>query len=191
MRLDMLRPRLRDLFLLLATLALPASSLAATVPEPQGYWLGADHGATPERISGGTVIHTAALNALIERKQVVVIDVVVASRRPEGMATGAPWMPPPHQIIPGAAWLPELGGGALPPARDAWLRNRLAALTGHDRDRPVVLYCHPKCWRSWNAAKRAITYGYHRVYWYPDGIEGWQSAGLPTETGVAEQPPQG
>ena len=30
---------------------------------------------------------------------------------------------------------------------------------------------------SWNAAKRALTYGYNRVYWYPEGTDGWSGAG--------------
>jgi PQQ-dependent catabolism-associated CXXCW motif protein len=43
-----------------------------------------------------------------------------------------------------------------------------------------VIYCHRNCWLSWNAAKRAISYGYRNVYWFPDGMEGWRAAGLPT-----------
>ena len=34
---------------------------------------------------------------------------------------------------------------------------------------------------SWNAAKRAIAMGYVNVVWFPDGIDGWQEAGLPQE----------
>jgi rhodanese-related sulfurtransferase len=32
---------------------------------------------------------------------------------------------------------------------------------------------------SWNAAKRAVSWGYTDVLWYPDGTDGWQEAGLP------------
>ena len=32
---------------------------------------------------------------------------------------------------------------------------------------------------SWNAAKRALTYGYTNVSWFPDGTDGWQEIGLP------------
>jgi rhodanese-related sulfurtransferase len=32
---------------------------------------------------------------------------------------------------------------------------------------------------SWNAAKRALAYGYRNVAWFPDGSDGWQEAGLP------------
>jgi rhodanese-related sulfurtransferase len=34
---------------------------------------------------------------------------------------------------------------------------------------------------SWNAAKRALTYGYSDVAWYPEGTDGWQFADLPLE----------
>ena len=30
---------------------------------------------------------------------------------------------------------------------------------------------------SWNAAKRAVEDGYTRVFWYPDGVDGWAAAG--------------
>jgi rhodanese-related sulfurtransferase len=33
---------------------------------------------------------------------------------------------------------------------------------------------------SWNAAKRAVEYGYTSVYWFPDGMKGWTEAGYPT-----------
>jgi rhodanese-related sulfurtransferase len=32
---------------------------------------------------------------------------------------------------------------------------------------------------SWNAAKRALSYGYTNVAWYPEGTDGWQRANLP------------
>jgi rhodanese-related sulfurtransferase len=34
---------------------------------------------------------------------------------------------------------------------------------------------------SWNAAKRAVMWGYTGVIWYPEGTDGWQDAGLPLE----------
>jgi PQQ-dependent catabolism-associated CXXCW motif protein len=54
----------------------------------------------------------------------------------------------------------------------------LAQATDNNLDRPVVIYCHERCWLSWNAAKRAVRYGYRKVHWYPEGIEGWNAAGL-------------
>jgi PQQ-dependent catabolism-associated CXXCW motif protein len=51
------------------------------------------------------------------------------------------------------------------------------------------VYCHERCWLSWNAAKRAIRYGYRNVYWFPDGIEGWRAAGFETATAVTAAAP--
>jgi PQQ-dependent catabolism-associated CXXCW motif protein len=45
----------------------------------------------------------------------------------------------------------------------------------------VVFYCLADCWMSWNAAKRAASWGYREVLWYRDGTDGWEAAGLPTE----------
>ena len=39
---------------------------------------------------------------------------------------------------------------------------------------------------SWNAAKRALTYGYSQVYWFPEGTDGWDAAGLPLEPSEPE-----
>ena len=32
---------------------------------------------------------------------------------------------------------------------------------------------------SWHAAKRALAMGYTGAQWYRDGMDGWESAGLP------------
>jgi hypothetical protein len=34
---------------------------------------------------------------------------------------------------------------------------------------------------SWNAAKRAQSFGYTQFNWYPEGTDGWEAAGLPLE----------
>jgi PQQ-dependent catabolism-associated CXXCW motif protein len=71
---------------------------------------------------------------------------------------------------------------------DEFLRQRLAQAAGGDLDRPLVFYCHARCWGSWNAAKRAIGYGHRAVAWYPDGVEGWQDNGLPLAPSEPESP---
>jgi len=44
----------------------------------------------------------------------------------------------------------------------------------------IVMYCQADCWMSWNAAKRALSFGYSNIAWYPDGTDGWERANLPT-----------
>ncbi len=119
----------------------------------------------------------------------VLVDVSNAPRRPDQSATHHDLASVPHPAIPGAVWIPGAGLGAPPPPMDPFFRQRLAAATGNDLTRPVILYCHEKCWLSWNGAKRAIQYGYRNVYWYPDGIEGWRKAKLPTAVVQPEATP--
>jgi PQQ-dependent catabolism-associated CXXCW motif protein len=145
-------------------------------PEPSGYWTGPINSAVPHTIAGGSVIHASRLSVLLNRGATVV-DVSGAPRRPDNMATGAPWLPLPHQAIPGAIWIPGAGLGDIPASVDKYYRDRLSIATGNDLNHVLVIYCHERCWLSWNGAKRAISYGYRKVYWFPDGIEGWRAAG--------------
>jgi PQQ-dependent catabolism-associated CXXCW motif protein len=163
-----------------------AHAQSDTPPEPEGYWQGPMNGRVPASIAGGTVIDTPALAALLERGQVVVIDVFPAPRRPEHLSS--PWRPVPHHGVPRSVWIPGMGSGVISTAMIDYIKARLSALTGGDRNRPVTLYCRADCWASWNAAKRVIAEGYRHVFWYPDGIEAWQNAGLPTAVVEPEGP---
>lgn len=73
----------------------------------------------------------------------------------------------------------NVGYGVLAPAVEDYFKRNLEKLTGGDKSKAVVFYCLRDCWMSWNAAKRALTYGYTNVNWYPDGTDGWQEIGLP------------
>lgn len=155
-------------------------------PEPEGYWEGPMNGRVPATIAGGVVIRTQALAGLLDREAVVLIDVFPAPRRPEHLSS--PWRPLPHRDIPRSVWIPGAGAGVISAAMIDHVRARLLALTSGDRSRPIVVYCRVDCWASWNAAKRLITDGYRRVVWYPDGIEAWLNAGLPTAVAEPEGP---
>jgi PQQ-dependent catabolism-associated CXXCW motif protein len=156
---------------------LVAALMAASVPEPSGYWTGPNQGETPDGVAGATVIHTADLAGLIRKEKPVLIDVSPAPPPPPDLPAGTVYMAPPHRDIPGSVWLQEAGKGEIRPEAEAFYRSTLEQLTQGSRKRAIVLYCHPRCWLSWNAAKRAVSFGYSRVYWYPDGIEGWEEAG--------------
>lgn len=178
------------LLLSIAAIAPAHAGGAEHPPEPDEFWTGPMQGAVPATIAGGAVIDADALAVLIDAADPLLIDVGPAPRKPEGLSPDTVWAPPPHRTIPGSVWLPGVGQGELPPARDAWYRERLHRLTGGNAAAPVVVFCHPNCWGSWNAAKRAILYGYTRVHWFPDGIEGWQDSGRPTATIEAEPGPE-
>ncbi len=151
--------------------------IAATpghVPEPEGLWQGPMHGYTPNSVQGAAVLDTTALARLIAEKKPVLIDVALADKKPPSMSEATPWMPA-HRSIPGAVWMPGAGSGSADAQFAGAFRDRIAKLTGADLERPVVTFCHPECWGSWNAAKRIVGLGYKYVYWYPEGMEGWQA----------------
>jgi PQQ-dependent catabolism-associated CXXCW motif protein len=175
---------MRIILLLGAALVLAAAALAP-VPEPSGLWQGPMHGATPAKLAGATVIDTATLAKLRERLHPLLLDAADMPKKPPEMAKDMPWMPT-HRTVPGAIWLVGAGNGTSAPAFAAAFKTRIAALTGNDLAKPIIVFCHPHCWASWNAGKRLIGLGYRHVYWYPDGAEGWESG---HETQVATPDP--
>ncbi len=164
---------------------------AATVREPEGFWTGPVNDPVPPTLKGGKVIRTRALARLVQHAggSAVIVDVSNAPRRPEGLPSSTPWLPLPHRAIPGAIWIPGAGMGVIPASIETHFRRRLAEVSGGDLHRTLVVYCHERCWLSWNAAKRAVQYGYQNVYWYPDGIEGWRKANEPTVVVEPDVPP--
>ena len=90
------------------------------------------------------------------------------------------------ETIPGSVWLPDTGYGTLAAATEDYLRHGLARASGGNNAKLLVIYCQADCWMSWNAAKRALSYGYPNVAWYPEGTDGWLRANLP----VAESQPE-
>lgn len=144
--------------------------------------------AVPATLPGAEVLTTEQTAALVKRPGVVIVDVAEAPRRPDGLPPGALWLPPVHRDIPGSIWIPGAGRETLSPDLAQYYRAHLADLTGSSADRPILVYCHPNCRGSRNAAKRALDFGYRNVFWYPGGIEAWQDAGLPTAPAVPAGP---
>jgi PQQ-dependent catabolism-associated CXXCW motif protein len=127
------------------------------------------------------VLNTAGVQELLEAPGTVVIDVLPQQKRPDNLPSETLWLPKPRFNVPGSVWLPDVGRGAISDSTDAYYRSNLDRLTGGDRSRNIIVYCLADCWMSWNAAKRAIEYGYTSVYWYPGGTDDWTAAGLPTQ----------
>ncbi len=175
---------------LLIAAPLAAASADPGVPVPEGYRMEPYGGPTPDAVPGGHVVRTAQLRSMLRAGHVTLIDVMTAPRRPEGMRPGAPWMPVPRRDLPGSIWLPDVGRGAISGKLDAYFRANLERATGGDRNAAVVFYCNAHCWLSWNATKRAANLGWRDVYWYPDGANGWEEAGLPLEEARPEPMPE-
>jgi PQQ-dependent catabolism-associated CXXCW motif protein len=159
-----------------------AGPAAASVAEPAGYRMDHYRAAVPDTVRGAAVVHTQELPALMAKLHPVLVDVLPAPEPPADGRPGLPRLPLPHKDIPGSIWLPEVGRGAISQERATWFLARLREATGGDMKRPVVFYCLSNCWMSWNATKRAASVGYERAYWYPEGADGWEAAGLPVQT---------
>jgi len=63
---------------------------------------------------------------------------------------------------------------------ETYFREGLERLSGGSKSRTLVFYCLRDCWMSWNAAKRALEWGYRDVVWFPDGLDAWQDFDLPS-----------
>lgn len=169
------------LVLLLTVTARGPAMADPSVPEPAGYRMENYRAPMPETLAGATVVTTPEAAALIEAGAVLPVDVLPRPPRPTNLRQGTIWRQPPRDNIPGSVWLPNTGFGALSEESERYLRESLARLTGGDAGRGLLFYCLADCWMSWNAAKRALEYGYRKVYWFPEGTDGWTAAGLPLE----------
>ena len=162
---------------LLVCTGLPAMA-DPSVPVPDGFRLDEYRSPVPDTVPGAAVLHTDAIRGLVARGGAVLIDVLPAPRRPDGMRPNMPWLPPRHRSLPGSLWWPDVGRGDLRPEVEARFKARLMEVVGSGRT--VVFFCLSDCWMSWNAARRAAAYG-ARAAWYPEGADGWDIAGLPLQ----------
>lgn len=151
-------------------------TIRAEVTEPDGYRMADYRSPTPPGLRGAETVGAAEVERLAEAGAVL-IDVLPTPPKPAGLTADSRWVPPPHRSLPGAHWLPNVGYGAPSDEQEAYFRTGLEVLTAGDRKRPLVLFCQPDCWMSWNAAKRAVALGYQAVKWFPAGTQGWTAAG--------------
>lgn len=157
----------------LALAGLLAQPAPAQVPEPEGYRGPPYNAPVPETLRGAEAIGTAEAMRL-HAQGVPFLDVYPRTVRPAGLPEGTLWREPVHRSIPGAIWVPGAGHERLTEEEEARYAAALAAATGGDRTRPVVVFCRADCWMGWNAAKRAVGMGYSAVRWFPDGSDGWE-----------------
>ncbi|MFQ3622369.1 MAG: rhodanese-like domain-containing protein [Acetobacteraceae bacterium] len=139
-------------------------------------------GETPPSVPGATTVGAAEVRSWVrsssaDPRRPVLIDVA------GGTTDGSE-----RRTVPGAVWLP--GAGVCDreaPQMQKRFEDRVAALTGNDRSRPVVVWCANKeCWLSYNAAIRLARAGYSDVRWFRDGNAGWREireAFVPVDTG--------
>jgi PQQ-dependent catabolism-associated CXXCW motif protein len=169
--------------------------LAATTPvwpgvsEPDSYRLEDYRSPVPDTLKGAKVIGVKEAERLWRDKMAIFVDVLPRPPKPK-LPEGTVYRPKPHDTIPGAIWLADVGFGVLPPDMEDYYRNGLKSAAGGDKSRKLVIFCLSNCWMSWNAAKRAVSWGYNNIMWFPDGADRWSDAGLPLER-VEPQPRPG
>ena len=164
--------------LILLAAGLPCS---ADTSEPTGYRMDEYRAPVPTSLEGGVVVGPVEAYELWQAGGVAFIDVLPRPPKPANLPEGTLWREKPRHSIPGAMWLPNVGYGAIAEVTDAYFRAGLDVATGGETDHPVLFFCLEECWMSWNAAKRALEYGYTTVYWLPEGTDGWTLFDYPIE----------
>ena len=149
--------------------------------EPKMYRGEPYNAPVPETLAGATVLaDDEAAHSLWQSGTAVFVDVFPHTPRPPNLPEGTLFREKKRHSIPGSIWLPNVGYEALADQTDGYFRSGLESATDGDFDATVVIFCRADCWMSWNAAKRALEYGYRNIIWYPDGTDGWTFMEYPT-----------
>lgn len=171
----------RSISLVLGLIACVLAQPLWAIDEPEGYRQSDYDAPVPDTVSGGLRIEDEAAFALWRTGMVAFIDVMPTLKRPKGLPEDAIWKGRSRNSVPGAIWLPDAGFGTLDAKAEDQFRAGLEAATQGNPDAPVVFLCRADCWMSWNASKRAIAWGYTRVFWYAFGSTGWEFQNYPVE----------
>ena len=179
-------PCRRPLLAVCALVCFAATALpAAEVAEPEGYRTDKYMAPVPAALKGATTVDAETLHGkLMGVSNVVLIDVLPLRRKPPDFPPDRLWRTPPRYNIPNSVWLPNVGYGDIAPEFEAYFMANLKRLTRDQTpDHPVelVFYCLEDCWMSWNAAKRALEWGYQNVFWFPGGTDEWEVMGYDLE----------
>lgn len=148
-------------------------------PEPEGYRTDNYRSPVPATLTGARILTTEQAEAIWRAGSAAFVDVLPRPPKPPNLPEGTIWRDRPRLNIPGSIWLPDTGYGMLAAATEDYLRDGLIRASGGNYAKLLVIYCLADCWMSWNAAKRALSYGYSNIAWYPEGTDGWQRADLP------------
>lgn len=134
---------------------------------------------TPSQLPGATLV-TASEVVALQQRGVPVIDVRLVKEYHEKHIRGAISIPYGEK---------SLKDVAFDPAVDDW-----AGPDKLDKNQPVVFHCNgPECWKSYKAARVALSKGFKTVYWFRGGFPEWEGSNLaiessPVTTTAAVQP---
>ncbi len=181
---------MRSLQITMLITSLSAAGFAQAAPavddtalfSAEGYRQAYYRSPTPETVEGARTLTTAGLQAQLARDpRTALIDVY---RRQ--WLFGQFIEDEPHANLPGSVWLANTGDGHLQAQWAAYFRDNLERLSQGNPQWPLVFYCRSDCWLGWNAVKRAHAMGYTNLYWYRDGVDAWEQAGLPLQPATPE-----
>lgn len=150
---------------------------ADTVAEPPDYRMDEYKAPVPATLKGATVVSTEDVEKLLSGQDLVLIDVMPHTPKPDKLPPGTIWRDKERKDIPGSIWLANTGYGALSAETEKYFESALDMASAKSKDRNLLFYCMTDCWMSWNAARRAVALGYTHVLWYPAGADGWEKAG--------------
>src|SRR5690606_17868416 len=153
------------------------STRGQTVAEPAGYRTDNCRAPVPAGLTCARTANLAGLPALLAKGEVPLADVIPAQPKPSARPANATRDEPASDTIKGAVWLANMGYGRLTESEEKAFKEELLRRAG-SLDRPIVMFCEPDCWMSWNAAKRALSYGFRNIIWFPGGVTAWREAGL-------------
>lgn len=131
----------------------------------------------PQSIPGGITVDNEMMIEALDNDDWILIDVYPPKGLGPDPIDGHWVISESRRSMVGATWLPEVGRGHLEADAIDYFQRNLEALTNGDKSRAMVFYCTSDCWQSWNAARRAINWGYSAVHWYPLGSDGWLEEG--------------
>lgn len=177
-------PRALSTFLGLTLSGLLASTALADTPpfSADGYRNGLYRSPTPATAETAQTVDTAQVQALLQQQPPALLIDVYKRQFLNGQFIASET----HANLPGSHWLANTGDGQLDAQWNQYFSRHLQRLSGGDRQRAIVFYCRSDCWLSWNAVKRATALGYSRLYWYRDGLDAWEGAGLPVVAATPE-----
>jgi len=165
-----------------------SNSIAADAPLPDGidaetgFRMERYRAPVPDSLPGAETVNTQRAKQLQQSGQVVFIDVYP----PRGLGADpldGRWLTSEtRENIENSVWLPEVGRGYLESEHIDYFQRNLARLDNGDQGTAFLFYCTADCWQSWNAARRALLWGYNNIFWYPDGTDGWAEENLPVVT---------
>lgn len=175
-------PRCACLLVLGLSLALGNLAQAEALFSSSGFRTAQYRSPTPPQAEAATTLNTEQLQALLTQQPAPVLIDVYKRQWLQGRFIDSEV----HRNLPGSHWLANTGDGELDAQWQTYLAANLQRLSSQDKGRALVFYCRSDCWLSWNAVKRAAALGYTHLYWYRDGVDAWEAAGLPLQQASPE-----